>query len=57
MVEIYFDDLCKEKQIELLREAGICNYKEANWDVIPVSIVDFEGIDFEYPDEKDDENV
>ena len=43
-VEIYFNDLTKEKQKELLEAAGISDPKEANWDmnIIPIAIVNLE---------------
>ena len=36
MIEIYFDDLKEEAQKELLKQAGIKDPKEANWDVWPI---------------------
>lgn len=36
---IYFKDLKKETQNELLTEFGIDNEKEMNWDVFPVAEV------------------
>ena len=38
-VEIYFDDLRKEKQKELLQAFGIKSPEDLNWDVFPVAIV------------------
>ena len=37
--EIMFSDLEPTAQEELLRIAGICDPKEANWDVFPVSVI------------------
>ena len=37
--EIYFSDLSKESQKELLETAGLTDPKEANWDVIPLATV------------------
>ena len=43
--EIMFSDLEPTAQEELLRIAGICDPKEANWDVFPVSVVSFDAAD------------
>ena len=40
--DIMFSDLKPTVQEELLRIAGICDPKEANWDVIPVSVIPFQ---------------
>jgi len=39
MVEIYFKDLNRKKQEELLRIANIDKPEDANWDVIPLAII------------------
>ena len=39
--EIMFSDLKPTAQEKLLRIAGICDPKEANWDVFPVSVISF----------------
>lgn len=35
-IEIYFDDLNKQKQIEILKILGVDSPKDLNWDVIPM---------------------
>ena len=41
-VEIYFDDLSKKKQDEILKASGLSSPSDANWDVFPITVVDFE---------------
>ena len=43
MIEIYFNDLNKEKQKELLEHEGITSPEEANWDIVPIAIYESEG--------------
>jgi len=35
-VEIYFDDICPEKQQQLLDEANVSTKMDMNWDVLPI---------------------
>lgn len=49
-VEIFFDDLSKEKQQELLEAAGAKDRDDMNWGVFPVTVVGFE------PDEENNED-
>lgn len=39
MFEIYFSDLNETAQQELLKQAGIKDYTEANWDIIPITTI------------------
>ena len=39
--EIYFSDLTEEAQKRLLEAAGLDSHKEANWDTLPVTTIDF----------------
>ena len=41
-IELYFSDLNEEAQKELLKTANISDPKEANWDVFPITILEFE---------------
>ena len=41
-VEIYFGDLSEEKQNELLKTLGINCAKDENWDVFPITILEFD---------------
>ena len=46
-MEIYFNDLTKDAQTRLLKEAGVKGPEEMNWNVFPVTITEVEGVDFE----------
>ena len=46
MVKIYFDNLDKETQVELLTLFGIESSKEMNWDIVPLTEISFDGFDF-----------
>jgi len=39
-IEIYFRDLNKKKQKELLKIADIDTPEEANWDIIPLAVIE-----------------
>lgn len=41
-IEIYFDDLCQERQKELLEAVGVESPEDMNWDTFPVAFVDLE---------------
>jgi len=38
-IDIWFDDLCEERQQELLNSFGIIRKEEMNWNVIPIATV------------------
>ena len=40
MTEIYFRDLKKDKQKELLEAFGVNDESDMNWEVLPVAIVE-----------------
>lgn len=40
-VEVYFSDLSKAKQAELLEAAGVQEPAEMNWNLFPVTVIDF----------------
>jgi hypothetical protein len=40
-VEIFFKDLSKEKQEEVVRVSGVDWMETTNWDVMPLAIVHF----------------
>lgn len=40
MVEIYFYDLCEEKQKELLELYEVESPEEMNWDVFPITTIE-----------------
>ena len=42
MFELYFDDLTEQAQNELLRKAGIKSAKDMNWDVFPITVIEFD---------------
>ena len=42
MVEIYFDDLTPSAQKKVLKEAGIADPKEANWNIFPIATYEIE---------------
>ena len=44
-VEIYFDDLTSDKQVELLAAVGESTPEAMNWDTFPVAVFEFEGED------------
>ena len=41
MFEIYFSDLTKEAQDDLLEKANITKPEDANWDVFPIATIEF----------------
>ena len=41
-LEIYFRDFLPETQSAILEAAGIQDPKDANWDLIPITILSFE---------------
>jgi len=41
-LEIYFRDFLPETQGAILETAGIQDPKDANWDLIPITILSFE---------------
>ena len=41
-VEIFFKDLSKEKQEQVVEAAGVGWGDENNWDVCPLTVIDFE---------------
>lgn len=43
-MEIYFTDFKEDVQKEILELADIEDYTEMNWDVIPITVIDFEGV-------------
>lgn len=44
-VEIYFNDLSKEKQKELLEAYGVDDPKEMNWDYFPVATIEVDQVE------------
>lgn len=40
--ELYFTDLTEEAQQELLEKAGVKSPEEMNWDVFPITTLNFE---------------
>ena len=42
-MEIYFDDLTEEAQKRLLECAGVEKPEDMNWDVFPITVIEFEG--------------
>ena len=40
--DLYFNDLTREAQKEILSVAGLNSPEEANWDVFPITTIDFE---------------
>ena len=53
-IEIYFEDLSEAKQKELLKAAGIKEPKEANWDIFPITEVEYYE---EESEEKEESNM
>ena len=43
-IEIYYDDLSKEKQKEVLEAAGVNSPEDMNWDTFPFTCVDLENV-------------
>jgi hypothetical protein len=41
-IEIYFADLCEEKQKEMLEAVGVNGPEEMNWDAFPLTSIDLE---------------
>ena len=41
-VEIYFKDLTREKQREVMEFYNVRNLNETNWDVFPLFVIDCE---------------
>lgn len=41
-VQIFFNDLTPEAQERVLEAAGLSSAEEANWDVIPLAVLDYE---------------
>lgn len=61
-VEIYFRDLSKEKQKEVLEAYGMKSEEEMNWDVFPIDVLypepeeeGLKGSNFEDPNQLDQE--
>jgi len=46
-MDIYFYDLNERAQEAVLQEAGIKSAEDANWDVYPLAVIDFENIRYE----------
>ena len=46
-IDIYFEDFTKEAQQAILEAAGITSPREANWDVLPVTYLEFEELEDE----------
>jgi len=44
-IKIYWDDLKKEKQIEIQEKIGFVDPKKYNWDIIPLTSVYLQHID------------
>ena len=40
--ELYASDLTEEAQEELCRKAGINSLEDNNWDVFPITVIEFE---------------
>ena len=40
--ELYFDDLTEKAQEELLRKAGLKSAEDNNWDVFPITVIEFD---------------
>ena len=40
--ELFITDLTQEAQAELLKKAGIKDASEMNWEVFPITTIDFE---------------
>lgn len=40
--ELYFTDLTEEAQKELLEKAGVESPEDMNWDVFPITTIEFE---------------
>ncbi len=40
--ELYFTDLTEKAQQELLKKAGVKSPEEMNWDVFPITTLNFE---------------
>ena len=49
--ELYFSDLTEQAQEELCKKAGIEDPDEMNWDVFPITTIEFEDEDEELTDE------
>ena len=41
-VEIMFDDLVEDKKEKILKEFGISDPEEMNWDIAPMAIIEVE---------------
>lgn len=41
-MELYFKHLTPEAQAQILKEAGINDPKEMNWDVLPITTIEFD---------------
>lgn len=55
-MDLYFKDLTPEAQAALLKEAGITSPKEMNWDVFPITELDFENEEDDDNDNGDDDD-
>lgn len=40
--ELYFSDLTEEAQQEILEKAGVKKPEDMNWDVFPITTIEFE---------------
>lgn len=45
-IEIFFSDLIPEKQKEINEKLKIDGTKDCNWDVFPISILEFEADEY-----------
>jgi hypothetical protein len=41
--ELYFSDLNEKAQQEILEKAGVEKPEDMNWDVFPITTIEFEG--------------
>jgi predicted RNA-binding Zn-ribbon protein involved in translation (DUF1610 family) len=42
MVEIFYDDLTEEGQKKVLDEFGVESPDDMNWDIVPLSVIEYE---------------
>lgn len=49
--ELYFSDLTKEAQQNILECAGVESAEDMNWDVFPITEIEFDNNEFDEDDE------
>lgn len=53
--ELYFSDLTEEAQQNILECVGVESAEDMNWDVFPITEIEFDDNEFDEDDEEDED--